>query len=387
MLNFDYNIQTVIHFGKGKLSELGPEIRKHSSNVLFVYGRGSVKETGLYDDVTHILNDHAISYQELSGIKPNPHLSSVRTGIKLCDDYELDFILAVGGGSVIDCAKAIAAGYYWNEDVWELFLGRENEIKKALPVGTVLTISATGTEMNGNAVITNEISKDKLGVHHDLLRPQFSILDPTFTYSVSKKQTAAGVVDTYSHVLEQYFSKTSGVFLQNRLSEAILKTCIHYGPIALEKPNDYDARANLMWSSSLALNKLLTYGKQTDWATHGIEHAVSAVYDITHAVGLAIITPSWMRYVLNDQTMSMFEMYAKNVWNIQHKNAKDTAKKGIEKTKEFFTSLGMPTRLSEVGVKKEKLPVIAEKATLLGPIGSVKRLDTEDVLSILEDAY
>ncbi len=387
MLNFDYNIQTVIHFGKGKLSEVGPEIRKHSSNVLFVYGRESIKETGLYDDVTHILNEHNISFQELSAIKPNPHLSSVRTGIKLCDDYELDFILAVGGGSVIDCAKAIAAGYYWNEDVWELFLGREDEIKKALPVGAVLTISATGSEMNGNSVITNEKSKDKLGVHHDLLRPQFSILDPTFTFSVPKKQTAAGVVDTYSHVLEQYFSKTTGAFVQNRLSEAILKTCIHYGPIALDNPTNYNARANLMWSSSLALNKLLTYGKKTDWATHGIEHAVSTVYDITHAVGLAIITPSWMRYVFNDETMSMFEMYANTVWNIKNKNPKETAKKGIQKTKEFFTMLGMPTKLSEVGVKKEKLPEIAEKATLLGSLGSVKQLETEDVLAILQDAY
>jgi len=386
MLNFDYNIQTVIHFGKGKVSELGPELRKHSSNILFVYGQGSIKKTGLYDQITGILNEHNISFQELSGIKPNPHISSVRTGIQLCNDYELDFVLAVGGGSVIDCAKAIAAGYYWNEDVWDLFLGKEHEIKKTLPVGSVLTISATGSEMNGNAVITNEYSKDKLGIHHDLLRPQFSILDPTFTFSVPKKQTAAGIVDTFSHVLEQYFSKTTGAFVQNRLSEAILKTCIHYGPIALTHPTDYDARANLMWSSSLALNKLLTYGKQTDWATHGIEHAVSALYDITHAVGLAILTPSWMKYVLDD-SRELFEMYAKNVWGYTEKDPYVLAMKGINKTKDFFVSLGMPTKLSEVGVKKENLSEIAEKATLLGSLGSVKKLDSTDVLCILNDAY
>ncbi|MBS3802682.1 MAG: iron-containing alcohol dehydrogenase, partial [Candidatus Thermoplasmatota archaeon] len=338
MLNFDYNIQTVIHFGKGKVIELGPELRKNSSNILFVYGQGSIKKTGVYDQVTDILNEHNISFQELSGVKPNPHISSVRKGIRLCNDYELDFVLAVGGGSVTDCAKAIAAGYYWNEDVWDLFLGKEHEIKKTLPVGSVLTISATGSEMNGNAVITNEDSKDKLGIHHDLLRPQFSILDPTFTFSVPKKQTAAGVVDTYSHVLEQYFSKTTGAFVQNRLSEAILKTCIHYGPIALTHPTDYDARANLMWSSSIALNKLLSYGKQTDWATHGIEHAVSAVYDITHAVGLAILTPSWMKYVLDDDTRLLFEMYAKNVWGCKEKDSKVLAMKGIDKTKDFFLS-------------------------------------------------
>jgi butanol dehydrogenase len=387
MLNFEYNISTTIHFGKGKIDELGKELKNHSSNILFVYGQGSIKKIDLYTEIISILKKEKINFQELSGVQPNPRISSVKEGINCCTEHELDFILAVGGGSVIDCAKSIAAGYYYEGDVWELFLGNEHKIKKALPIGTLLTLSATGSEMNGNAVITNEKTKDKLAIHNDILRPTFSILDPTYTYSVSKNQTAAGVVDIFSHVLEQYFSKTRGAFVQNRLSEAILKTCIHYGPIAMDKPTDYDARANLMWSSSLALNKLLSYGKQTDWATHGIEHALSAVYDVTHAVGLAILTPAWMKYVLNHETLPLFEVYAKNLWDVKDNNPQIIAEKGIKKTKEFFISLGMPTRLSEIGVEKNSLHEIAEKATLFGPLGNVKQLETEDVLQILKNAF
>ncbi len=387
MLDFEYNIPTTIHFGKRKIDELGKELKKHSSNILFVYGRGSIKKIDLYAEIISILQKEKINFQELSGIQPNPRISGVKEGINRCTEHKLDFILAVGGGSVIDCAKSIAAGYYYEGDVWELFLGNEHKIKKALPLGTILTLSATGSEMNGNSVITNEKTKEKLAIHNDILRPTFSILDPTYTFSVSKNQTAAGVVDIFSHVLEQYFSKTKGAFVQNRLSEAILKTCIHYGPIAIDKPNDYDARANLMWSSSLALNKLLSYGKQTDWATHGIEHALSAVYDVTHAVGLAILTPAWMNYVLNDETLPLFELYAKNLWDIEDKNPRIIAEKGIKRTKEFFISLGMPTSLSAIDVKKNSLPEIAEKATRFGPLGNVKRLETEDVLQILKNAF
>ena len=387
MLNFDYIVPTTIHFGKGKLDELGDELKKHATKVLLVYGKTSIKKMGLYDEIISILNKKNISFKELSDVKPNPRITSVQKGIEYCNEYELDFILAVGGGSVIDCAKAIAAGYYYDGDVWDLFFGKEHLIKKALPVGTVLTLSATGSEMNGNAVITNETTKEKLAIHHDVLRPQFSILDPTYTFSVPQDQTAAGVVDTMSHVFEQYFSLTKGAYIQNRLSEAILKTCIHYGPISLKNPKDYDARANLMWSSTLALNKLLTYGKQTDWATHGIEHAVSAVYDVTHAVGLSVLTPAWMKYVLNDETIPLFEMYTRNIWNVTEKDPRIASEKGIEKTKAFFSSLSMPTRLSEIHVKKESLPLIAEKATQFGSIGSVKQLDTEDVLIILKNAF
>lgn len=387
MLNFDYNISTRIHFGKNAIDKLGDELTGFDERVLLMYGQGSIKKTNVYTKVTRILNDKNLSFKELKGIKPNPRLSSVRTGIDICQDYEIRFILAVGGGSVIDCAKTVAAGYYYDGDVWDLFMGKEHEIKKALPLGTVLTMTATGSEMNSNAVITNEETHEKLAIHSDLIRPRFSILDPTITFTVNKQQTAAGVVDIFSHILEQYFSHTSEAFVQNRLAEALLHSCIEYGPIALEHPNDYEARANLMWTSSIALNGLLGYGKQTDWATHSIEHAVSAVFDITHAVGLAILTPVWMEYVLSNRTAQQMAIYAKNVWGIRLSNPDAAAKKGIEKTKQFFVSLGMPTKLSQVGVTRESLQTIAKKATMFGSIGQFKKLSTSDVLFILEQAF
>lgn len=388
MLNFDYNVPTRIHFGKHVIEHIDEELHGIDGTVLLVYGQGSIKETGLYKKITSALNDKHLSYKELKDIRPNPRLSSVREGIDICQDYNITFLLAVGGGSVIDCAKTIAAGYYFDGDVWDLFLNSKNTIRKALPIGTVLTLTATGSEMNGNAVITNEQTQEKLATHSDLLRPRFSYLDPTLTYSVPKHQTAAGVVDIFSHIIEQYFSHTKEAFVQNRLAEALLHTCIHYGPVALEKPRDYEARSNLMWASSLALNGLLSYGKRTDWATHDIEHGVSALSDITHAVGLAILTPVWMEYVLSDETVDQMALYAKNIWNVRTSSDRYAqAKKGIEKTRLFFNSLGMPKKLSDVGIGKDSLPVIAKKATMFGTIGGFKKLSEKDVLAILEQAF
>ncbi|MDG6228332.1 MAG: iron-containing alcohol dehydrogenase [Candidatus Thermoplasmatota archaeon] len=387
MLDFDYNVPTRIHFGRHAMEKFESELQTVHGTVLLIYGGGSIKRTGLYEKIVRILDDKNIAYKELKDIQPNPRISSVRKGIALCQDYDVSFLLAVGGGSVIDCAKAIAAGYYYEGDVWDLFMGKEQAIKKALPIGTILTITATGSEMNGNAVITNEQTQDKLAIHTDLLRPRFSIIDPTLTYTVSKHQTAAGIVDIFSHILEQYFSHTTGTMVQDRLAEALLTCCIHYGPIALEYPKDYEARSNLMWTSSLALNGLLGCGKQTDWATHGIEHAVSAVYDITHAVGLAILTPVWMEYVLSDETMTQMATYAKNVWGVGSHDPNVAAREGIKKTKQYFIELGMPTRLSEVGVAYDSLKMIAKKTTLFGGLGHFKKLSEKDVLQILEQAY
>ncbi len=209
-------------------------------------------------------------------------------------------------------------------------------MKKALPIGTVLTFAGTGSEMNGNAVISNEETVEKLAIHHDILRPRFSILDPTYTFSVPSNQTAAGTVDIFSHILEQYFSPTKDAFVQNRIAEGLLKTCIKYGPIAVAEPTNYEARAQLMWASSLALNGLLGYGRISDWATHGIEHALSAVYDVTHGVGLAILTPHWMEYVLNDETRDKFVEYARNVWQIEGTNDVVIGKKRNRKNKRIF---------------------------------------------------
>jgi alcohol dehydrogenase YqhD (iron-dependent ADH family) len=387
MLDFNYAISTKIFFGKNKIEQLGEQLKQYGKNILFVYGGGSIKKNGLYDSVTNIFTRNSIVYHELPGVQPNPRITSVRQGIKLCREHNIESIVAVGGGSVIDCAKTIATGVYHQGDPWDLFLLGDSTIKKALPIGTILTLAGTGSEMNGNAVLSNEETVQKLAIHHDILRPKFSILDPTYTFTVPKNQTAAGTVDIFSHILEQYFSPTKDAFVQNRVGESLLKTCIYYGPIALKEPTNYEARAQLMWTSSLALNGLLGYGKITDWATHGIEHAVSAAYDVTHGAGLAILTPYWMENVLNEETTDTFVEYAQNVWQIKGKNDLAIARKGIEKTREFFTRLGMPKTLRDVGVKENKLEDMAQKTVLYGDVGKFKKLGKNDVLAILKNAF
>ncbi|MCK5491862.1 MAG: iron-containing alcohol dehydrogenase, partial [Candidatus Omnitrophica bacterium] len=249
------------------------------------------------------------------------------------------------------------------------------------------TLAATGSEMNGNSVVSNADTKEKLVISSDLLRPRFSVLDPTYTFSVPQNQTAAGVVDIFSHVLEQYFSPIKEAFLQDRLAEAILKTCIKYGPIALKEPENYESRATLLWVSSLALNGLLSYGKIGDWATHYIEHEVSAIYDVTHGVGLAILTPHWMEYVLKESTTNKFYEYAKNVWGVEGSNLNKVSQEGIIKTKEFFYSLGMPSTLQEIGVKQDSLEEMAKKAIIFGDLGSFQKLNKDDILNILKNSF
>ena len=387
MLDFNYAISTKIFFGRNKIEKLGEELKRYGKNTLFVYGRGSIKKNGLYDTVTDVLAKNSIIYHELSGVQPNPRITSVRQGIDLCRKHDIDCIVAVGGGSVIDCAKTIATGVYYQGDPWEMFQIGDSSIKKALPIGSILTLAGTGSEMNGNAVISNEETEQKLAIHHDLLRPKFSILNPSYTFTVSKNQTAAGTVDIFSHILEQYFSPTKDAYVQNRVAESLLKTCINYGPLALKEPTNYEARAQLMWTSSLALNGLLSYGKITDWATHGIEHALSAAYDVTHGVGLAILTPHWMEYVLSEETTDKFAEYAQNVWQVKGNNDFVVAKKGIQKTREFFTNLGMPKKLQEIRVKENKLQDMAEKTVLYGDVGKYKKLGKNDVLTILKNSF
>jgi alcohol dehydrogenase YqhD (iron-dependent ADH family) len=386
MNDFTYAISTKVLFGKNKIEQLTEEIEKYADTVLFVFGQGSIKKLGIYDFVTAMLQKSDIDFVELSGVQPNPRIESVRTGIQLCKDHEVDLILAAGGGSTIDCAKTIAAGVYYDGDPWDLFIKGDSLIRDALPIGVILTAAGSGSEMNGNAVITNSETKQKYAIHHDLLRPKFSIQDPTYTFTVPKMQTAAGIVDIFSHILEQYFSPTKDSFVQDRLAEGMLSTCLKYGPIALQKPTDYEARAQLMWTSSLALNGILSYGKTTDWATHGIEHALSAAYDVTHGVGLAVLTPAWMQYIQDAQTQDRLLHYACNVWGLSG-TTDSTAQQGITKTKEFFTSLGMPESLHELGVNQQSLQDMAKIATMFGPIGKFKKLTTSDVLAILKNAY
>ena len=308
----------------------------------------------------------------------------------VCKRENINLVIAVGGGSTIDCAKAVAAQAKYCGDVWnDLYVkGKLKNLTEALPIAAVLTLAATGSEMNGNTVISNMQENRKIGIGSDLLRPAFSILDPEYTYSVNKYHTAAGVADIMSHIFEQYFSPDHDGYLQNRMMEGLLKTVIHFGPIAYNEPENYEARANLMWASSLALNGMLTYGKvSTDWATHGMEHELSAFYDITHGVGLAILTPAWMEYVLSNETVHRFVEYGENVWGIKNDDPMAAAKEAIEKTREFFKLMNIPSTLREVGIEEKNFEKMAEGAVAFGPLGNMKKLHKNDVLEIFKKAY
>lgn len=387
MKNFNYSIPTKIFFGKDQVNVLPEQIKKYGSRVLLVYGGGSIKKIGLYDKVVDLLKNNNISFWELPGVEPNPRVTSVRKGAELCREHSIDLVLAVGGGSTIDCSKVIAGAVNYEGDAWDIVLN-PRKIKSVLPVASILTLSATGSEMDSGAVITNMETKEKLGTGHPDMAPKFSILDPTYTFSVPKNQTAAGTADIMSHIFEVYFNNTEGAFLQNRMAEALLKTCIEYGRKAMDEPENYEARANLMWASSLAINGILAYGKETNWAVHPMEHELSAYYDITHGVGLAILTPAWMEYVLSDETVDKFVEYGVNVWNLDSSKEKyEIARESIQKTRDFFKSLDIPSTLREVGIGEEKLEEMANQAVRKsGSVGNFKVLKAEDVLNIYKAA-
>jgi alcohol dehydrogenase YqhD (iron-dependent ADH family) len=277
-----------------------------------------------------------LDYVELAGVDPNPRLASVKQGAALCRQHGVDFVLAVGGGSSIDCAKGIAAAALDDGDPWD-FWAWKRPITRALPLGTVLTLAATGSEMNDGCVITNEDTREKHGASGPALFPRFSILDPTHTYSVSRRQTASGTADIMTHVYEFYFSHAESAYLQNGMAEAVLKTCVKYGPIACEYPDDYEARANLMWAGSMALNGVVSDGLIFDGFNHPTEHAVSAIYDLTHGVGLAILATHWMEYILGPETVLKFVAFARNVWGVSGDDAMAVAREGILRTRAFFT--------------------------------------------------
>ncbi|MBN1354333.1 MAG: iron-containing alcohol dehydrogenase [Candidatus Omnitrophica bacterium] len=384
MLNFIYHVPTKIYFGKGQIKSLGAELEKHAKKALIVTGQGSVKKHGIFDDVVKEFSAAGVPFAELTGVKPNPRLKSVYNGIDICKKEKADFILAVGGGSVIDTAKAIAAGVKYKGDVWDFFT-KDIVCEDALPLGTVLTLAATGSEMDTYAVITNEQSQRKLAFGSKAVRPVFSILDPEYTYTVTKYNTAAGIADIMTHIFEEYFSEPYSAAVPDRMSEALLKVCVHYGPVACENPRDYEARANILWTSSLALNDMLDAGKRGDWASHAIEHELSAIYDISHGVGLAIIVPNWMRFVLNNDTARKLADYGKNVWNIDGKNEMEIANKAIDKTISFFKSLGLPSRLKEIDIGNEHFKKMAESAIeCQGEVGSFKSLSASDIVEIFK---
>lgn len=363
MQNFMYHIPTKVHFGRGEIGKLAEEIKAWGTRVLLVYGGGSIKRIGLYDRVVGILNENDIPFMELGGVDPNPRITSVEEGVKLCREHKLDVLLPVGGGSVIDCAKLIAAGTLsGSDDMWGIVTGKA-AIGKVLPVITVLTLAATGSEMDTSAIITNLETQEKTGPSNPGMRPKVSIMDPEYTFTVSRKQTAAGTADIMSHALEVYFNNNKGAFLQSRFAEAVLKTCVAYGRRACENPEDYEARANLMWAGSWAINGLLTKGSPVGWSVHAMEHELSAYYDIVHGVGLAVLIPHWLRHMLREDNVWKYVEYGVNVWGIEESLPDmEIAGRAIEATGKYFRDMGLPETLRDVGVDDSRFEVMAKRA-------------------------
>ena len=384
MKNFTYSIPTVVHFGEGQIKKLGREIVARARKVLVVYGGGSVKRNGVFDAAIAQLKAHGIQWAELPGVEPNPRIATVREGVRLCREQGLDGVLALGGGSVIDCAKAVAAGFYYDGDPWD-FSGRKLTPERALPVFTVLTMAATGSEMDNIAVISNPETNEKESFSGPCCYPAVSILDPTYTYSLPASQTAAGTADIMSHTFENYFSPIEDNYLADSLAEAILRSCVKYGPKAIETPDDYEARANLMWNAAWASHGLLDMGKPVAWSVHRMEHELSAFYDVTHGVGLAILTPNWMRCVLSEKTEDRFARYGTAVWGLDPaRPRRELAEAAIQKTRDFFTSLGLPAALSELGIGPEYFPEMARKARNSGFDRTFVPLSVEDIIHIYQ---
>jgi alcohol dehydrogenase YqhD (iron-dependent ADH family) len=381
--NFVFQNPTKIYFGRDQLKCLKTGIPKYVNNILLVYGKYSIKKNGLYDKVLEQLNSIEVEIHELSGVEPNPRLSMVYEGIEICRRNKIDFILAVGGGSVIDCTKAIAAGSKQQDDVWES-IKKLKRAKDGLPFGTVLTLAGTGSEMNSNTVITNWSTREKYGWEGPALFPVFSILDPVHTYTLPPLQTVYGIVDIMTHVLEQYFHEESNTPLQTRMCESVLKTVIETAPFLLKTPNSYELRETIMLCGTIAWNGTLQMGTCGSWVAHHIEHAVSGIYDIPHGGGLSILFPNWMEYVL-EVNVNKFKRLAVEVFNVDpnNKSDKEVGLIGIRELRKFWNRLGAPNHLAHYNIDNSCIEGIVKKSMIYGPFGKFKRFYEEDVKELL----
>jgi len=384
--NFVYQNPTRIIFGKDTDKNVGSEVKKHADKVLLHYGGGSIKKYGVYERVTRSLQEEGIEILELSGVKPNPVLGMVNKGIDICRKENIKFILSVGGGSVIDSAKAIALGVPYHGNVWDFFDGKAKP-KDALPTGVVLTIPAAGSESSDVSVITNEDGLIKRGYHHHLIRPRFAILNPELTYTLPPFQSAAGAADIISHVMERYFTHTRNVDLTDRLCESTIKTVIKNTPVVLSQPDNYHSRAEIMWASTLAHNGLLGTGRVEDWGSHKIGHELSAIYGITHGASLAIAFPAWMKYTYK-KNIPLFAQFASRIFNVEvdYLHMEKTAMEGIERLISFFKSIGLPTTLSDADIGDDRFEEMAQKCVATGPKGNFIKMHAEDVINILKIA-
>lgn len=388
MLNFNFCAPTNFHFGRGAENKAGELIAAMGGKkALIHYGGGSAVRSGLIARVTQSLDHADVAHIELGGVQPNPRASLVYRGIELCRSEQVDFILAVGGGSVIDSAKAIAVGTLYDGDFWDFHCGKAKP-KANLPVGVVLTLAAAGSEGSSSCVITHENGNLKRGSSTELNRPKFALLNPELTMTLPPYQTACGITDMMAHILERYFTNTDGVDLTDRMCEAVLSAIVEAAPVVMKNPTDYDARAQLMWAGTLAHNNLLGLGREQDWASHQIEHELSALYDVAHGAGLAVVLPAWMRFQLDHDPMR-FAQLAVRVWGcaMDFRHPENTAVQGIERFERFLHDLGMPITFAELGAKEEDIPMLAAKCKRNNGdrLGFFRPLDTkmiEDVLRL-----
>ncbi len=389
MENFTFYSPTYFAFGDGQEKQTGELVRRFGgSRVLLHYGGGSIKHNGVYAAVCESLRETGLYFAELGGVKPNPRSGLVYEGIELCRKEKLDFVLAVGGGSTIDSAKAIALGTPYDGDFWDFFSDKAKP-GSCLPIGTVLTIPAAGSEGSPNVVITHESGNLKWGLpKNDLARPKFSVLNPRFTCTLPAYQTACGVTDMMAHICERYFTNTADVEITDRLCEAVLKTVIEAAPRAIENPHDYAARANIMWAGMLAHNNSLGVGREQDWSSHQIEHELSALNDCTHGAGLAVVMPAWMEYVMG-HNVSRFAQFAVRVWDcdMNFAHPEITARQGIERFRAFLRSIGMPEKLSDLNIGKESFSEMVAHRRLKGfPFGCFVRINEQEMTAILNIA-
>ena len=384
MENFNFYSPTEFVFGRGRENECGVYVKKYGgSKVLLHYGSGSARRSGLLDRVIASLKAEGVDYVELGGVQPNPHDTLVYKGIEICKREKVDLILAVGGGSVIDSSKAIAMGSCYDGDFWD-FYSKKAVPQAALPVGVVLTLAAAGSEGSGDAVITRQDGLLERGCTTDLIRPRFSVLNPELTFSLPAWQTACGCTDIMSHTFERYFSPTEDVEVTDRLCEAILMTIIKEAPRVIANPEDYDARANIMWAGMVAHNNIVGAGRIQDWSSHKLEHELSALYDCSHGAGLAVIQPAWMEYIM-PRCVMRFARYAVRVWGckMDFEHPEVTAREGIDRTRRFFASIGMPVNFQQLGAREEDIPHFVRTLGIGdGEIGGIVKLNAADVENI-----
>ena len=382
MENFVFQNRTKIIFGRDTENRVGEETAAYAKKVLLHYGGGSVKKSGLYDRVAASLKKAGVEFVDLGGAQPNPRLSLVKEGVDICREHDIKFILAVGGGSAIDSAKAMAVGVPYGGDVWDFYTGKAVP-EAAIDVATVLTIPAAGSEASPSSVITNADGDLKRGLTNELIRPVFSILNPELTFTLPAYQTACGAADIMAHIMERYFTTTASADFTDRLCEATMRAVINNAPVCVSDPKNYDARAEVMWAGCVAHNDILGTGRNQDWASHQIEHEISGIYDVAHGAGLAVVFPAWMKYVHMRGNIKRFVQFASRVWgvDIDFRDREKNALAGIAALEKFFVSIGLPIRLKDMNIKADRLEEMANKC---GAAGGFVRLDKNDVLEILK---